>query len=231
MNELEFLKNIYLEDLGTMVQYGNSPARPKVRHIQKWNDIQSVIKDKTINVLEDQTRRVFVWSDIHFGHKNIISFCNRPYGDVTMMNKCLELNFNENVGPNDISIWVGDVTFMSNAFTNEILDRLNGYKILIIGNHDFNRKKKLRKLNFDEVHLLKHLNIDGIDLVFTHYPMDNLPHPYINIHGHIHDNILDSLQHINVSVEVPYMNYKPILLTELHRMAKTRLESMEKNDE
>ena len=102
--------------------------------------------------------------------------------------------------------------------SNEIVDRCNGYKILIIGNHDLN-KGKVKAMNFDEVHLS--YIVDIAPLAFTHYPMDNLPMPWINIHGHIHHLVLGSNQHINVSCEV--IDYTPKSLDDIKRMAKTRV--------
>jgi len=216
------LRQLYLDDLGKIVNYSGKHPRPRVRYIKKWNDLPTIIKEGH-GIDSDDFDKTWVWSDQHFGHENIIDFTGRPYPNADVMNQCIADNFNDYVGKNDTSIWVGDVTFMGNTPTNEILDTLNGYKILVVGNHDFTRKKRIRNLNFDEIHLFLHLSINETDMMFTHYPMDNLPYPIMNIHGHIHDQILDSPQHINVSVEMPYINYKPIPLTILHNMCKSRI--------
>ena len=229
--EIKFLRDLYLEDLRKEVCYDGYNKRPRVRHIGNWERIVPVLTEGVEQVAfplaVDDERDVWLWSDLHFGHKNIIEFSNRPFNNIEHMNECLVENFNDYVKPNDVSIWVGDVAFGSDEFANELLNQCNGYKILIIGNHDFN-KKKVRNLNFDEMHLLQHIETEGVDLVLTHYPMDNLPLPYINIHGHLHaggNTSRDTLQHINVNCE--FHGYKPINMSDLITMAKTRRDSME----
>lgn len=221
------LRKLYLQDLNKEVCYDGVNKRKRVRHIELWEGIKPTLYAGHETFIElppkDQTRNIWVWSDQHFSHKNIIKFSKRPYPNPETMNKCMLKNFQQLVQPNDISIWVGDVAFKD---INELLDQCPGYKILVVGNHDFN-KKKLRRLNFDEVHLLYHMHLQGIDYVFTHYPMSNLPVPMINIHGHIHNNVPKtiSLQQINVCVEVT--DYKPISMFELQRIARARVDSME----
>jgi len=232
-NELKFLRQLYLEDLGKIVCYDGYNKRPRVRHIGNWERIESTLMEGmeqvTFPLADGDERDVWLWSDLHFGHKNIIDFSERPYDDVEQMNEHLVANFNDYVKEDDISIWVGDVAFGSTEFANNILDQCNGYKILIVGNHDFH-KKKLRDLNFNEVHLISHIETQGVDLVLTHYPMFNLPLPYINVHGHIHagggkHDAVDTIQHINVNCE--FHNYKPVNLNEIIRIAKIRKDGME----
>ena len=82
-------------------------------------------------------------------------------------------------------------------------------------------------MDFNEQHLVYFIDDPISPLIFTHYPMENVPMPWINVHGHIHNNPYgrdESPQNINVSVEV--IDYKPIHLDTVKRMARTRLESM-----
>lgn len=213
------VRELYLADLNKLVSYDGKTSKRRVKDVNTYKQIP--VREQTINIHE---HNVYVWSDIHFGHKNIIKYSNRPYASVVHMDECLITNFNSIVGPDDISIWVGDVAFHSTELTNIILDRCNGRKILIVGNHDFHNQK-LKDMNFDEIHLVYHIEYPDISLVFTHYPMDNLPKPHINIHGHLHiSSPLDSDQHINVCCE--FHDYKPIPLLTIVQWAKARLESL-----
>lgn len=229
---IEQLRALYLEDLGATVNYGGKD-RQKVYNVEAWKTIPPV-STKTgdecalfLNPIDVQN--VWVWSDQHLGHKNIIDYCNRPYPDVRLMNECLLANYQQVVKPGDICIWVGDVGFAGDAVINDMLDQLNGYKILVVGNHDFHHGK-LRNLNFDETHLLYRMRLDDddLDLVFTHYPMDNLPPHMVNIHGHTHDKNTGVRQQINVSVE--NIGYKPINLTKLIADGKQRVSIYKNND-
>jgi len=227
--ESQELRQLYLQDLAREVSYGGK-TRPRARKVEKvWSNIESKYAshlDKPL-VLEDY-ENVWVWSDIHFGHTNIIKYCERPFADEEEMNDHFIEQYNFFVGSFDLCIWVGDVSFMGAKDTNDILFKLNGDRILVVGNHDIDRKDRLKKLVFDETHLIYAIDDPVAPLVFTHYTMENAPQPWINIHGHVHNNphdMQDSLRHINVSVEV--LDYKPIHLDELKRIAKTRIDSME----
>lgn len=216
----KYLRELYLQDLSKMVLKG-TVERPRVRHPGKWKKIKSeCLWDEPKEIVPEDFHRTWVWSDLHFSHKNIIKFSNRPFGGVQHMNESLVRNFNTIVGHDDVSIWVGDVTFGSDVQGNELLRRCHGYKILIVGNHDFN-KKVLRDLEFDEIHLMYTLEHDGIPLVFTHYPMGNLPGKYYNIHGHLHvkhAHLYGPPQHLNVNCELH--DYAPLSLSEIFKVVK-----------
>ena len=55
-------------------------------------------------------------------------------------------------------------------------------------------------------------------LLWTHYPLREVPEGHVNIHGHEHGKPLRMSPHINVSVE--QLEYEPISLTKLRRLAR-----------
>lgn len=212
------MRELYLADLRKLVNYGGT-TRPRVRKVSQYERIPLMEQDFT-----PKYENIWVWSDTHFGHKNIIKYCDRPFDDLDEMSQRLIDNHNEVVGDDDLVIWVGDVAFMGDQRANGILHQLKGERILIIGNHDIN-KGKVRNLDFKEKHLI--YTVGGMpDMVFTHYPFETCPAGWINVHGHIHNSYeMNSLQHINVSVEV--LDYKPMHWHRLVEIARTRWESME----
>ena len=75
-------------------------------------------------------------SDLHFGHANIIRYCDRPFADVAAMNTGLIERWNAVVDPND-TVWVlGDVAMGHIADSLPLIGRLHGTKHLVSGNHD-----------------------------------------------------------------------------------------------
>ena len=79
---------------------------------------------------------IFVTSDLHFGHANMIRYCNRPYSDVDNMNRLLVMNWNEVVGTKDRVYILGDFAMGHRQETVPIAKQLNGEKYLVPGNHD-----------------------------------------------------------------------------------------------
>lgn len=88
--------------------------------------------------------KTFLTADPHYGHANIIRFCNRPFSDVHHMNRELVERHNATVG-NDDDVWVvGDFAMkIGDRETAEIFYALNGRKHLVIGNHDLDRHGRL----------------------------------------------------------------------------------------
>lgn len=74
-------------------------------------------------------------SDTHFGHENIIKYCNRPFKDVTEMDRTIIENYNKDISKDDIVFFLGDIGFNQKPI-KEIIPQLKGTKILIRGNHD-----------------------------------------------------------------------------------------------
>lgn len=84
----------------------------------------------------------FVYSDPHFNHGNIIEYGKRPFGNIKEMESELIKRYNEVVSPIDIVYILGDFGFGTLEEISRILSQMNGYKILIMGNHDMNRKRE-----------------------------------------------------------------------------------------
>lgn len=68
--------------------------------------------------------KTFVIADPHFGHKNIIRYCNRLFKSVAEMDKALIDNWNKTVS-NDDFVWVlGDFTLAYRDYTKSIIKSL-----------------------------------------------------------------------------------------------------------
>ena len=137
----------------------------------------------------------FFTSDTHFGHRNILQYCNRPFSSVEEMDEHMIRVWNETVGVEDTIFHLGDFSFYNTTESKRIIDRLNGHKILVAGNHD---KREIKEL-FDEVYNQFDFIKDAVDhfapsltrnLRFQHTPKISSPDCNFRhiLVGHVHTN-------------------------------------------
>ena len=152
-----------------------------------WNDVKP---------LKFNSSEVNIWftSDLHFGHKNIIKFCNRPWETVEEMDEALITNWNSIVGEKDIVFDLGDFAFATNGRWKELVQRLNGKHDLILGNHDGIRWPGDKTMQlFERVEQQMIIYIDNRCIYLNHYPYlcyggswKNPEHAVWQLHGHVH---------------------------------------------
>lgn len=141
--------------------------------------------------------KTYITSDLHFGHKNIMSFCPvsraRFRNDVDYMNEAMVKEWNDLIEPEDLVYILGDVAFLPAQKAAETVNRLNGTKILVEGNHD---RKALNdptfRRCFQEVHKYLDINYNGTKVVMFHYPIcewDQMHRGAVHFHGHLHGGV------------------------------------------
>jgi len=133
---------------------------------------------------------VFLVSDTHFGHAGVCRFTRndgvtplRPWDNADEMDEAMVKAWNDKVKPNDKVYHLGDVVINRRALP--ILDRLNGDKVLIRGNHDIFKDDEYRKY-FRELRAYHVMN----GLILSHIPIhpESLGRFGTNVHGHTHSN-------------------------------------------
>lgn len=152
---------------------------------------------------------LYFTSDLHFGHKNIIDFCKRPFSDVNEMNQFIIDEWNKKVSDLDVVYLLGDVSFVSVNKTCNLLDQLKGEKYLIIGNHDKHFMKSDRfKDCFYGVYDYRELFIkDNLNICLSHYPMSNWYNQRKGawmLHGHTHGTRNHEVTPTNKILDVGY---------------------------
>lgn len=157
----------------------------------------------------------FFTSDLHFGHKNILKYCPRPWNSVEGMDEGLILNWNSVVKPNDVVYILGDVFFCEEKEVRTIMHRLNGKKRLVYGNHDkiIKNQRPIQNL-FDAIYPELYTEyIDGTMVVMCHYPMLSWNKAFygsFQLHGHMHNGQpIDGLCR-RYDVGVDANNYFPV---------------------
>lgn len=166
--------------------------------------------------------KIYIISDHHFYHANIIQYQRKEFDNIIEMNEYIINCHNSVVGSNDIVIFLGDFCFKKSEIKN-LLERMNGHKYLLLGNHD----------NEDLIRCYGNLGFEGIltnavkidDKFLSHYPLrsnevDNLNFNLlikefnrsngINYHGHLHTKDVGEKPFVNVCCEA--QNYQPLLI-------------------
>ena len=191
---------------------------------------------------------IFFSSDHHFGHANIIKYCNRDFQDVHQMNVEMARRWNEVVNHDDLVYYLGDFSLQLRS-AEWWASQLNGKKILVCGNHDkcwpHRSKKKVVpfedyiNIGFEEVCTEKiikiPLNEKLTEIKLHHMPyastsgeavdMRYLQHRpkdegHLLFHGHVHTSFLlgADKRHFNVGVDMH--NLYPWSLKEIDQLLR-----------
>ena len=155
-----------------------------------------------------ESQNKFIVSDLHFWHKNIIKYCNRPYpcesSSLPFMNEDILKQFDD-LPEGSVVINLGDLLVNSSKTFDDLKQlvermKFNNKKLLLVmGNHDRELSRFLRKQSFNSSYKMfleagfdrvydKPFYMDGI--IFSHEPVF-LNNGMKNCHGHIHDLVLD----------------------------------------
>jgi calcineurin-like phosphoesterase family protein len=169
---------------------------------------------------------IYFTADEHYGHRNIIKYCNRPFTDVNHMNEVLIANFNAKVLPNGLTYHLGDIFWDSVSIdeARRIMNRLNGRHMLIWGNHDGTAEKVHKtvypKSPFDRVEDVLLIRQDGDPKIFmSHYAhrvWPNSHHGSYHLFGHSHNQL--PAYGLSLDVGVDGNNYTPYSISEINKI-------------
>lgn len=125
-------------------------------------------------------------ADTHFGHENMAR--HRGFASAKEHDEFIVQQWNKTVHKRDVTYLLGDVTMEKSNY--DILDRLNGVKHVVLGNHD--RRQDVKKLLEHVDSVAGMIKYKGIFL--THCPVHPMEMDYRikhNIHGHIHEKVVE----------------------------------------
>ena len=165
--------------------------------------------------------KLFLTADTHFGHENIIKYENRPFMDKESMDAAIIKNWNSVVSKKDKVILAGDVSFYGKDKTAEIIQQLNGKKILVKGNRDQRNNTWWLDVGFDEVSNYPIIYKEWF--VIQHEPPTyyNDATPYFYIYGHVHSSeMYRTITKQTACVCVERWDYTPVELERIIELAK-----------
>lgn len=142
---------------------------------------------------------IWITSDLHFKHGNIIKYCSRPFSSVKEMDDYLLDEIRFKVKPNDQVYFLGDFMFGSHNKKyyvdnfNELFQNLPGQWFFCVGNHDKNmwrfRDTLLKNQRIKEIRDIISINYNQQKIVLSHCQMkvwDCKHHGAVHFYGHEH---------------------------------------------
>lgn len=163
----------------------------------------------------------FFTADLHFDHAAIIKYCKRPFDSVEEMNEAIITRNNSIVKPDDILWILGDLGFCKTPDRLvELVSRMNGRKMVVLGNHDRERYFPIQnrdKMGIVELYWRMTERTDkefgGFHPTLSHFPMiswNRSSHGSFNLHGHTHGTLLFNPNARQLDVGVDCHNFTPI---------------------
>ena len=158
--------------------------------------------------------RTLFTADTHFGHENIVRFCDRPWSSIDEHDRGLVELWNAVVGPDDTVYVVGDFAHKVHPRRmRDLFDSLRGEKHLILGNHDNGGTKSLPWASVSE---RLTVNVDGQRCQLDHYPGRSWlgsNRGAVQLFGHTHGRLPDLWNACDVGVD--RWGYMPTTLPQI----------------
>ena len=183
-----------------------------------------------MNLTEQNT---FFTSDIHFSHKNIIRYSNRPFESVEHMNKKLIENWNSMVKPTDYVFTLGDFAFCKIGQIMEILSQLNGNIHMVTGNHCEeiikHRQAILDSGLVKSIEAYREIRVNNQFICLFHYGARVWNKSHRDswlLFGHSHGSLPPYGKSVDVGVDAPFVTgkaeYRPLSFYEVKDFMKNR---------
>lgn len=164
---------------------------------------------------------LFFTADTHFGHRNVIKYCNRPFETVEQMDQTIIDRWNSMVSPSDVIYHLGDFTFKDHLI-EQYVSQLNGKIHLVLGNHD--KKVNLLKPYFASVSHYIELRSVKPNIIMFHYAMrvwNKRHYGTWHLYGHSHGSLPDNNDK-SLDVGVDTNDFYPYSYQQLQQIMEQR---------
>lgn len=148
---------------------------------------------------------IYFTADTHFNHRNIINFCQRPFGvdEVDEMNACILDAINAKVQQKDELWHLGDFGLhLKDEDVKKFLARIHCKNVrLIFGNHDSHQAGH----QFQHVYQAHVIKWNHQSFYLSHYPLRSW-REHFQLHGHEHGTMPPLAGQLDVGVDGQLMN-------------------------
>lgn len=142
---------------------------------------------------ENNSIKKYYIADMHFGHKNILSFDHRPWFDISSMQDDMIKLWNDKIHRFDEVYILGDFCWGTADEWRNILPKLQGKKFLIKGNHDLKQVPSDIQNMFVEISTYKEVRDGKFHVIMSHYPAIAYKHDTdpscVMLYGHVHKTV------------------------------------------
>lgn len=153
---------------------------------------------------------IYFTSDHHFGHANIIKYCNRPFSSLEEMNSVMLERWNKTIKQNDTVYYLGDIALNNYQYVKQLLPKLKGTIYYIKGNHDRHIDKIGR---FIWIKDLAQIKIFEQKIILCHYALKVWSGSHRgtwHLYGHSHGALKDDSVSLSIDVGVDCFNFYPV---------------------
>jgi calcineurin-like phosphoesterase family protein len=173
---------------------------------------------------------IFFTSDQHFFHQGIVDI-GRPFKNSQEMDRIIIRNYNRVISDEDIVYHLGDLSLISSYQSDRlknVVEKLSGRKILILGNHDSLKPFKYVDVGFESVHTSLEIEIEALEfdgfpkkkILLNHDPVVSIVNKHdLYICGHVHTMFKSLGKIINVGVDV--WGFTPVNLDDILSLIKS----------
>lgn len=214
------LHALYLDELKRSLE---PPVDPAINESQTAAMIQRGLAERPARY-EGSDGASWVWSDLHLGDVASALAFGRPFRTADEMDRTLFEAWDDLVGPTETIICLGDAALDGSTLAHHQHEWENapGHKWLVLGNHDVDPVNHVRPLAVDRS-VMALAAPGNPPLLLTHVPLLQVPAGCVNVHGHIHQADSPTWhRHVNVSVE--QLDYRPVRLSDIRRLARRMME-------
>ena len=166
-----------------------------------------------------------IWftADFHFGHQNIIRYCNRPFATISEMDGEILARLNDSVAEADTIYFLGDFCRGDGKAALAYRRQIRCKNIFFVeGNHDAGAKKICSEFGWWKQ--IAEVKARDQLIVLCHYAMRVWHHSFRgswHLYGHSHGRLADDPLALSMDVGVDTHDFRPWRFEEIKlRMAE-----------
>ena len=181
--------------------------------------------------------QIYFTSDLHFCHDRGFVYEPRGFNNIEEMNNIIIENWNNIVTNKDKVFILGDLMLNDNEKGLKLLNKLNGHKFVILGNHDTPTRAILYDGPTTVLGFADRIDYNGYHFYISHYPtltsnLDSgcsLKQRILNLFGHTHSKekfYQDNPTMYNVALDAH--NNTPVSIDQIIEDIKAKRDECEK---